>query len=112
MLNGKPHYIRLCDNYWEWDVLSGNSDALCHEDSRDFNCSTCENNIDCKYSNWPYQSDDELMEYGQLVTYRDSKRNTEVCNYCVYNKEEGWAYLGDREASKVKLLKLKRNENR
>jgi len=101
----KKCYIRLCDHEWYWDTLSGNSDALCNEDSRDPNCSICDKNMDCKFSNFPFDDNDNYLN---IVEYRDKMRNSEVCNKCVYNSEYDWVLLDSQEQRKYKLIEMER----
>jgi hypothetical protein len=119
----KNCYIRCCDHDWEWDVCSGNSDALCNEDSRNIDCALCHKNVNCQFSNYPYfdekkyiQSEDPEYFYLNLTyefdykAHRKSLRNTELCKKCVYNHHYEWIKLTIKEERAIKLKKL--NENR
>jgi hypothetical protein len=50
--------IRVCDDKWYWDMCSGNSDALCNEDSSDPHCSICELKRELKFGKIEIESID------------------------------------------------------
>jgi hypothetical protein len=100
----------LCDKYDEWEIISGNSDALCNEDSRDPYCSICDKkNGSCEFSNYPYFDEDEDLHYYNIIDYRESIRNKDRCKDCVYNDEYGWLELNQQEQRKHKILKITKN---
>lgn len=104
--------IRRCDHDNEWDIASGNSDALCNEDSRDPFCSICDKNCTCKFSNYPFFDENKYIYNEEEDVYyynlSDEMRNSDRCKDCVYN-DYVWVELDSQEERKHKLIELKRN---
>ena len=113
----KRVYIRCCDLLDGdgdcWDVMSGNSDALCNEDSSDPDCAVCEHRYTCKFCNNGHSGCtyiDWKLSYPTRVGNRKKKRNTYICSYCVYNDMFHYINLSLKEIRKVKLEQINREQ--
>ena len=107
----KKYYVRECDHDFSWDVNSGNSDALCNEDSLNIDCSICDISSTCKFSDYPSRKGRKkyFNKSGKKIRRaREKKRNTEICLKCPYNDVYDMIELTLRESRKIKLTQLER----
>lgn len=91
---------RECDDFYDWETNSGNSDALCHDDQQEIglihkrNTDICK---DCPYNDqmqMPEETEeDTCTECEFMVDYHPEHRWPEICGRCGKSMDRFKGYI-------------------